>query len=148
MAVERGRDVLIRIDTADVAAGASSAVWVLLGQQRGGGFNRGLETADGTFKESGAQPNIGWQRAIATRKTWGFSVDGALDASDAAWQHLLTRWENMQDAHVQVDASLITSGEIKDGKVFITDLSYEFPEPDVVTFSAEFQGDGQLFTSV
>jgi len=147
MAVERGRDVLIYIDTDDAAAGATGT-WVALGQQRGGGLGRAIDTADGTYKETGSQPNVGWARAIATRKNWSVSCDGALNPADSAWQHLLTRWNNMQDIHVQIDASGITSGEKVDGKAWITDLSYEFPENDVVTFTAELQGDGQLKTSV
>jgi predicted secreted protein len=147
MAVQRGRDVIIYIDTNNVTAGASGASWSAIGQQRGGNLARGIETADGTYKETGSQPNVGWQRGIATRKTWGVSCDGALDPTDTAWQELLDRWENMQDIHVQVEAANV-SGETKDGKAWITDLSYEFPEADVVTFTADFQGDGQLFTSV
>jgi len=143
MAVHAGRLVLVKIDTssAGVGAGGAGASWTTIGQQRGGSFSRTSETADATHKG-----DSGWPDAVVTRTPWSVSVDGALNPVDSAWTTLLTRWAAKGKVWVQVNANSIT-GEYIEGQALITDLSYEFPESDVVTFSAEFQGASALVTS-
>lgn len=139
MTVYAGRQVLIKIDTGDV--GGASATWVTIGQQRGGGFSRTSETADATHKG-----DSGWPDAVVTRTPWSVSCDGALNPADTAWAYLLTKWAAKAKLWVQVNANAI-SGEYKEGQALITDLSYEFPESDVVTFSLELMGSSSLVTS-
>lgn len=139
MAVYAGRQVVVKIDT--VEGGGAGATWVTIGQQRGGGFSRTSETADGTHKDDN-----GWPDAIVTRTPWSVSCDGALNPADAAWALLLTTWEAKTKAWIQVNAFDI-AGEYVEGECIITDLSYEFPESDVVTFTCELMGASSLVTS-
>lgn len=143
MAVYAGRQVLVKIDTSlsGVGQGGASATWTTIGQQRGGSFTRSSETADATHKD-----DTGWPDAVVTRTPWSVSVDGALNPADTAWSTLLTRWAAKGKVWVQVNANAI-SGEYVEGQALITDLSYEFPESDVVTFSLELQGASSLVTS-
>lgn len=141
MPVYAGRNVKIKIDTAQV--GGAGATWVTIGQQRGGSFERDSETVDATHKDTTG----GWRSAVSTRIGWSVSCDGALNPSDTAWTQLLTRWGNQQTTWVQIDASAIAGGEKKEGTAWITSLSYEFPEADLVTYSVELAGDGALVTS-
>ena len=139
MAVYAGRQVLVKVDTNET--GGATATWQTIGQQRGGGFGRTSETADATHKDDN-----GWPDAVVTRTPWSVSVDGALNPADTAWTLLLTNWEAKIKTWVQVNAFPI-SGEYKEGEVLITDLSYEFPESDVVTFTCELMGSSPLVTS-
>jgi predicted secreted protein len=139
MAVYAGREIRVWVDLNSV--GGSGANWIAIGQQRGGGISRTTETADATHKD-----DIGWPSAVVTRTPWSISVDGAMDPADSAWGHLLGKWRAKAKPWIKVDASAI-GGERSEGQAIITDLSYEFPESDLVTFSAEFQGDGALVAS-
>jgi len=139
MAVYAGRQVLVKIDTNE--SGGASAVWATIGQQRGGGFGRTSETADATHKDDN-----GWPDAVVTRTPWTVSCDGALNPADSAWALLLTTWEAKTKVWVQVNAHPI-GGEYKEGQAIITDLSYEFPESDVVTFTCELMGASPLVVS-
>ena len=139
MAVYAGRQVLVKVDTNET--GGASATWTTIGQQRGGGFSRTSETADATHKDDN-----GWPDAVITRTPWSVSCDGALNPADTAWALLLTNWEGKTKMWVQVNANPI-SGEYVEGQAIITDLSYEFPESDVVTFTLELQGASSLVTS-
>lgn len=139
MAVYAGRDVTIKVDTAD--AGGAGATWVSIGQQRGGSFSRSTDTADATYKTSGAYTD-----AVGTRISWTVSCDGVLNPADTAWAYLLTKWAAVGKVWVQVNC-LEISGEYKEGQAIITDLSYEFPDNDVVSFTIELQGCGALTTS-
>ena len=141
MAVAAGRVVLIKVGTEDPAV-LPSASWDTIGQQRGGSFGRSVETADATHKDDN-----GWASAIGTRKAWTVSCEGALDQADAAWGRLKAAHSGLGRIAVQIDASAMTSGEKVEGLAWLTDLTYEFPESDVVTFTAEFQGDGVLQAS-
>lgn len=139
MAVYAGRQVLIKVDTSGV--GGSGATWATIGQQRGGGLTRGSETADATHKDDQGYPS-----AVITRTPWSISCDGALNPADSAWSYLRTNWKNKAKVWIQVDESAI-GGEKVEGTCIITDLSKEFPEGDLVSYSMEFQGDGALANS-
>lgn len=139
MALNVGRSVLIKIDTNGV--GGAGANWVTIGQQRGGSMSRSSETVDATTKG-----DSGWPTKVITRTPWSVSCDGALDPTDAAWVYLLGRWEAKAKPFVQVDASAI-GGPKKEGRSVINTLDHDFPEPDLVTFTAELEGDGALTTS-
>jgi predicted secreted protein len=137
---EAGRIVLIKIDIDGV--GGSSANWTTVAQQRGGGLGRNSEMADATHKD-----DSGWSSAINTRKGWSVSADGALDATDSAYQYLLAQWEAQTRVYVQVDESSLSSGVNREGQAWIADLSEDFPEGDVVSYTLELQGDAALSAS-
>jgi predicted secreted protein len=139
MALQPGRSVLIKIDTAEV--GGSSATWLTIGQQRGGSLKRSSDTVDGTNKGDN-----GWPNSVVTRTPWSVSVDGALDPADGAWVHVLARWEGKIKVWVQIDASAISGGK-KEGQCVITNLQADFPEKDLVSFTIDFEGASALVTS-
>lgn len=139
MAVHAGREVFINIDTSDV--GGTGANWTKIGQQRGGGISRTSETADATHKDDQGYPS-----AVITRTPWSVSADGALDPTDSVYAQLVTAWKNKNKVWVQSDEGLI-SGEVVEGQAIITDLSKEFPESDLVSYTCELQGDGELASS-
>lgn len=138
MAVSAGRVVYVKISEQGV--GGTGVTWTTIGQQRGGGMSRATDTADASHKDSG-----NFAVAIGVRINWSISCEGALDASDTAWTYLLTQWAARSRVWVQLDASgMEGTGEKVEGQAWITDLSYEVPEGDVVSFSIELQGDGAL----
>lgn len=140
MAVNAGRDVLIKVDTADTGGG--TATWVTIAQQRGGSFSRTTELADATHKDDN-----GWQSSIGTTLGWSLSVDGALDPNDPAIAHLRTQYDAKAKVWVQFDASAITGGQKKEGQAWIANYTEEAPVGDVLGFTLELTGDGALVTS-
>jgi TP901-1 family phage major tail protein len=141
MAVSAGRVVLIKLDMNDT--GTTTASWQTVLQQRGGSLGRTAETADSTHKD-----DAGWATFINTRKGWTVSGDGAMDASDSTFIVLKDHWTNQSRIWVQVDASAMEgTGEKVEGEAWITDLSTDFPESDVVTYTLELQGHGALVDS-
>lgn len=139
MAVESGRDITIAVSPDGTNTTATG--WVTVGQQRGGSTERSTETADATYKGSG-----GWASAAFTRQSWGLSFDGVLDDADAGWTRLYAVWEGQFTVAFKIDgSSLVTDTNItQSGQGWITSLSFEFPESDVVSYSCEVQGDGAL----
>lgn len=139
MAIYTGRTALIKISTNGLGGG--SANWVTIGQQRGGSLARSSDVVDATTKG-----DSGWPKAVITRTPWSVACDGALDPADATWVYLLQQWEAKTKPYIQVDETAI-GGPKKEGQAIITKLDHDFPEPDLVTFSIDFQGDGALTTS-
>ena len=139
MAVWAGRQVKLKVDLNGVGGGGAN--WVSIGQQRGGSLGRTTETADATHKDDN-----GWPAHVITRTPWTMSCDGALNPVDSAWGFLIAAWAAKTKVYVQMDASAI-GGEKKEGIAIITDISSDFPESDVVSFTAEFQGSGPLVSS-
>ncbi len=139
MPVYAGRQVKVRIDTNGV--GGAGANWIHIAQQRGGSFSRTSDTADATHKDDN-----GWPSAVITRTPWSVSCDGAMNPADSVWSYLKTQWAAKNKVWVQVDASAI-GGEKVEGQCIVTDLSYEFPESDLVTFTGEFEGSSPLVNS-
>lgn len=139
MALQAGRSVLIKVDTAGVGGGG--ATWFSIGQQRGGSLKRSSDTVDGTNKSDN-----GWPNSVVTRTPWSVSVDGALDPSDATWTYILGRWEAKVKVWIQIDASAI-SGLKKEGQCVITNLQADFPEKDLVSYTIDLEGASALVTS-
>lgn len=140
MAVEGGRKVKFAIDTD--GTGGSGATWVVVGMQRGGGSSRTSETADATNKD-----NEPWSETIITRIGWGASFDGVLDDADTALVYLRTQWKAGNPIYVQIQKDQLTGGQNEEGSAVITDLSEEYPDSDVVTYTCELQGTGALSDS-
>jgi len=135
-----GRKLVINIDLNDV--GGAGANWAKVAQRRGGSLGRTSETADATHAD-----DDGWRRSIITTIGWTVSADGILKANDPAWLHLKAVFEDANEVYVQIDASPLTGGEKVEGLAVITNLSYEFPQSDVVPFTIELTGNGALTAS-
>jgi hypothetical protein len=140
MAVEGGRKVKIAVDTD--GTGGSGATWVVIGMQRGGGSGRTSETADATNKD-----NEPWSEFIVTRIGWTVSADGVLDDADTALGYLRTQWKAGDPAWIQIQKGALTGGQDEEGQVVITDLSEDYPDGDVVSFTFEGQGTNLLADS-
>lgn len=138
MALYAGRLVLIKVDVN--AVGGSGASWTTIGQQRDGGLERGTETVDGKTKA-----DVGWPNDVITGVSWSVSCDGVLDPSDAAWVHLKTKWKAMSKVWIQIDRSSV-SGTKEEGQAIVK-ISEKFANSDLVSFTAEFTGQGQLSVS-
>lgn len=136
LTVYEGRRVYIWLDLNRV--GGAGANWVKIGQQKGGSLSRSAETADATNKD-----NYGAPTAIVTRMPWNFSCDGALNPADPAIAEMTTVWKTGVETYVKWDESAI-SGEVVSGPVLITKFSKDAPMGDLVSYSVEFQGNGQL----
>lgn len=139
MAVYPGRQVLIKIDTNGV--GGAGASWVTIGQQRDGALERSSETADATHKG-----DDGYPAAVITSIPWSVSCEGALPPGDSALTYLVTQWAAKAKVWIQVDESAI-SGEEKEGQAIITAFRKQYPIKDLISYSLDLQGDGELVTS-
>lgn len=138
MALYAGRLVLIKVDVN--AVGGSGASWTTIGQQRDGGCERGTETVDGKTKA-----DVGWPNDVIVGVSWSVSCDGVLDPADGAWVHLKTKWKAMSKVWIQIDRSAI-SGTKEEGQAIVK-ISEKFSNSDLVSFTAEFTGQGQLSVS-
>ena len=151
MAVNSGRTVLVKISDDNANHAYDNVAWETLGQQRGGSLERSTETADATHKGTAGA----WASSVHTRRGWGVSVDGVLDATGTAWGLLYDAWvattgvphwflidgSGMDGAGTADEPSVTCSGT-----GFITSLSFDFPEADIVSFTVEIQGSGALAT--
>jgi len=138
MALKLGKDVKVKIDLNGV--GGAGANWSTIGQQRGGSDTIGNDTVDGTTKDS-----AGWVESVIVHKNWSVSIDGALDPADAGLSYLRTQLKAGAKVYVQIDATV--AGGIKEEGRSIGNMTRDHPEGDLVSFSAEFTGDGALTTS-
>lgn len=140
MPVESGRNITIAISPD--GTNTTSTSWLTIGQQRSGSVERTSETADATHKGTAG----GWATSAFTRRTWSISFDGVLDNTDAGWDKLYNVWTSNTTTYFKIDGSALTSESIitQSGSAWITSLSFEFPESDIVSYSAELQGDGAL----
>jgi hypothetical protein len=134
-----GRQVLVRVDLNNV--GGTGADWQAVGLQRGGGLGKTSDKVDATSKQ-----DSGWPTAIVTRTPWSVSVDGALDPQDPVWDYMNDVWKKKISMWIQIDRSAI-GGKREEGQVLIDDISEDFPEPELVTYTLECSGNGALITS-
>lgn len=139
MSLYEGRKVLIKLDLNGV--GGSGANWATIGQQRDGGLDMDTETVDGTTKT-----DEGWANDVIVGASWSISCDGVLDPADSAWTQLYNSWEDLEKVWIQRDASQV-GGIKKEGEAVITKLSEKFGNKELVSFSAEFKGQGKMATS-
>jgi len=148
MAVNSGRTVVVKISTDSANHAYDSGSWQTIGQQRGGSAERSTEVADATHKGTTGS----WASSITTRRGWSLSVDGVLDVADQGWALLYAAWNSVAAEWFMVDGSTMTGvshpepSVVASGTAFVTSLSFEFPESDIVSYSAELQGSGALAT--
>ena len=146
MAVNSGRTVLVKISSDNLNHAIASGNCETIGQQRGGSLERSSETADSTHKDSSGS----WASSVHTRRGWSISVDGVLDSTGSAWDYLYTAWTADVAHWFLIDGSTMSGSTSTDPSVvcsgtgFITSLSFDFPEADIVSYSLEVQGSGAL----
>ena len=146
MAVNSGRTVVVKVSTDNANHVYDSASWTSIGQQRGGAAERTTDVADATHKGTTGS----WATSISTRRGWSLSVDGVLDVSDQGWALLYAAWNSVDSEWFLLDGSTMSGvshpepSVVGSGTAFITSLSFDFPEADIVSYSAELQGTGAL----
>ena len=146
MAVNSGRTTVVEISDDNANHAYDDDHWVSIGQQRGGSLERSTETADATHKGTVGS----WATTVHTRRGWSVSVDGVLDPTGVAWGYLYDAWSANVPHWFMVNGSAMDGAAHDEpsatasGTAFVTSLSFDFPESDVVSFSCELQGTGPL----
>lgn len=109
----------------------------VLAGQRGATLNRSADTIDGTSKDSEG----GWKENLQGFKEWGVDCDGALVASDEAYDHLEEQFEAGEPVNVIIE---LESGKQYKGAAIITDFPIEMPYDDLATYSISLTGAKEL----
>lgn len=107
--------------------------------QQGLTINRSADSIEVGSKDSG-----GWKNYLAGLKEWSIDTDGLYVASDAAMKLLNKYFYEGGTICVKV-VNVATYSSLFGGLATITDLSVEAPFDDAMTYSATFQGKGELF---
>ena len=128
----KGLDVLIKVNvgTAEVPE------YVAVGAQRGASLSMASETLDKTSKDSD-----GWQESLSGLKSWSISTDGLLILDDAGYMALEEAYMASENVLVQFSTK---SGAMYEGDAIITTIDLDAPYDDLSSYSAEFQGSGEL----
>lgn len=148
MPVNSGREVVVKVSTDNANHVYDSGSWITIGQQRGGSAERTTEVADATHKGTSGS----WATSISTRRGWSLSVDGVLDVADQGWALIYAAWNSVDSEWFLLNGATMTGVSLPEpsvvasGTAFITSLSFDFPEADIVSYSAELQGTGALAT--
>lgn len=128
----RGLDVLIKVNVGT----EDSPEYVAVGAQRGASMSRSAETLDKTSKDSD-----GWQESLAGLKSWTISTDGLLILDDEGYTALEDAYMMSENVLVQFSTK---SGTMYEGEAIITTIDLDAPYDDLTTYTAEFQGTGEL----
>lgn len=128
----RGLDVLIKVNIGTV----DSPEYVAVGAQRGASLGMSAETLDKTSKDSD-----GWQESLAGLKSWTLSTDGLLILNDEGYMALEDAYMMSENVLVQFSTK---TGAIYEGDAIITTIDLDAPYDDLSSYSAEFQGSGEL----
>lgn len=130
MALMKGRAVLIKIN-----AGTEDApeYKVICGQQ-GGSLEREVDTVEVSDKDSEAKQLLG------TYLSWSISCDGLYKTTDDGFTALETAFNAKEPILVQ----FAMEDFIYEGAGLITSLSFEAGHEDLVTYSCEIEGSGEL----
>lgn len=128
----KGLDVLIKVNvgTSEVPE------YVAVGAQRGASLSMASETLDKTSKESD-----GWQESLSGLKSWSISTDGLLILDDEGYMALEEAYMASENVLVQFSTK---SGAMYEGDAIITTIDLDAPYDDLSSYSAEFQGSGEL----
>ena len=128
----KGLDVLIKVNV-----GTSEAPeYVAVGAQRGASLSMASETLDKTSKDSD-----GWQESLSGLKSWTISTDGLLILDDEGYMALEEAYMTSENVLVQFSTK---SGAMYEGDAIITTIDLDAPYDDLASYSAEFQGSGEL----
>lgn len=128
----RGLDVLIKVNVGT----ADTPEYIAVGAQRGASMSRSAETLDKTSKDSD-----GWQESLAGLKSWTISTDGLLILDDEGYEALEDAYMMSENVLVQFSTK---SGTMYEGEAIITTIDLDAPYDDLTSYTAEFQGAGEL----
>lgn len=128
----KGLDVLIKVNVGT----AESPEYVAVGAQRGASLGMSSETLDKTSKDS-----EGWQESLSGLKSWSISTDGLLILDDEGYMALEDAYMTSENVLVQFSTK---SGAMYEGDAIITTIDLDAPYDDLSSYSAEFQGSGEL----
>lgn len=121
----------------------------ILGGQRGATLNRSAETIDVTTKDGDY-----WSESVAGFRSFSIDCDGAYIQGDESLKTLNDAFEQGTaiEVIVYMNVEVTTSGsnptysakEKYEGKVIITEFSYDLPYDDLASYSMTLQGTGKL----
>ena len=121
----------------------------ILGGQRGATLNRSAETIDVTTKDGDY-----WSESVAGFRSFSIDCDGAYIQGDESLKTLNDAFEQGTAIEVIVymnvevatpDTTPTYSAKEKyEGKVIITEFSYDLPYDDLASYSMTLQGTGKL----
>lgn len=121
----------------------------ILGGQRGATLNRSAETIDVTTKDGDY-----WSESVAGFRSFSIDCDGAYIQGDESLKTINTAFETGASIEVIVymnvevlspdSAPTYSAKEKYEGKVIITEFSYDLPYDDLASYSMTLQGTGKL----
>jgi TP901-1 family phage major tail protein len=111
--------------------------WTPVEFQQGGTTTRGSSPADTSNKDSNR-----WSESTPGFRNWELSATGIHDESGTGQEIVRTAWEDNVIMYVQfVETS---DPATNSGQAIVTDFSNDHPHDAASTFSATFQGTGEL----
>lgn len=121
----------------------------ILGGQRGATLNRSAETIDVTTKDGDY-----WSESVAGFRSFSIDCDGAYIQGDTSLKTLNEAYEDGTaiDVIVYMNVEVATpestptysAKEKYEGKVIVTEFSYDLPYDDLASYSMTLQGTGKL----
>lgn len=121
----------------------------ILGGQRGATLNRSAETIDVTTKDGDY-----WSESVSGFRSFSIDCDGAYIQGDESLKTLNEAFENGTAIEVIVYMNVeiqspgpgqtYTAKEKYEGKVIVTEFSYDLPYDDLASYSMTLQGTGKL----
>ncbi|WP_342045986.1 phage major tail protein, TP901-1 family [Bacillus sp. OTU530] len=125
----RGVNFLIYVNTGTT----ETPVWTKVAGQRGGTFNRDVETIDTTSKDST------WSELDYGFASWSIEGDGLLVENDVAFVELEDAFMSKTIVKVRFETA---AGAKYEGNALITSLPIEAPYDDAATYSITLTGTG------
>lgn len=107
-----------------------------LAGQRSTTLNRGTDEADATDKDSSE-----YHEGLPTIRNWSFDASGIVEEADTALVDLEDAWTNNTKIQVQIETP---AGNTYTGEATVTQLNYEGPHDDVLSYSVSLVGSGSL----
>lgn len=139
MAKKTGIDVLVYVDTADVADPVGGApTWVLLPEQEGAELSIERDETNANTKQ-----NDGWRDAASIGRGWSLSCSGYSDPNDAAFLFLLDTKHLGTLLDVTINVKIENGdGDTLIGKASLGAFKESYDIGGFIPYSAEFSGRG------
>ncbi len=125
----------------------------VIGGQRGASLSRSAETIDVTTKDGDY-----WSESVAGFRSFSIDCDGAFVEGDESLKTINEAYENGTPLDVVVymnvdkggsaDVPTYSAKEKYEGKVIVTDFSYDLPYDDLASYSMTLQGTGPLKSTI
>ena len=130
-----GTDFILQID--------SGAGYLTLGTSTSCSVSMSLETRDTSSKSS-----AGWAEALYGQRSWSADVEGLLTFDTGNIGSLWALYQNRTSVTLKFVQASPASGDLTwSGTALLTSLSADAPMEDSMTYSASFQGAGELSSS-